>query len=129
LFNVQHPFQSMVEARDLADRKAHRHGTHRKDPGSFITRVQPTEPSAKSLLELARRSSVFQADMGLLCFVLLAVVAWGTPIKPPAKYKQQIGLQADEGHPDKHQIFSHGPETDAPPSPCTLFPITEASTL
>jgi hypothetical protein len=58
LWNIGHPFQSIIEAgNDIASARKAMIEKILKDPGAFITKITPAEPSAKNLIELGK--SVF----------------------------------------------------------------------
>ena len=55
LWNISHPFQSIIEApNDLAAARQAMIEKIKADPGSFITKITPAEPSAKTLLDLGK---------------------------------------------------------------------------
>jgi hypothetical protein len=55
LWNISHPFQSIIEAgNDVASARKVMIEKILKDPGAFITKIVPAEPSAKSLLDLGK---------------------------------------------------------------------------
>jgi hypothetical protein len=56
LWNISHPFQSIVEAGpDLASARLVMIERIKADPGAFITKIAPAEPSAKSLIDLGKQ--------------------------------------------------------------------------
>jgi hypothetical protein len=56
LWNVSHPFQSMIDApSDIAEARRIMIEKIKADPAAFITKLTPAEPSAKTLLDLGKR--------------------------------------------------------------------------
>ncbi len=55
LWNIGHPFQSIIEAgTDVASARQAMIEKIKADPGAFITKITPAEPSAKNLLDLGK---------------------------------------------------------------------------
>lgn len=56
LWNISHPFQSIIEAGpELASARAAMIEKIKSDPGAFITKITPAEPSAKTILDLGKQ--------------------------------------------------------------------------
>lgn len=56
LWYVSHPFQSIIEAGpSIASVRSAMIDKIRKDPGAFITKITPAEPSAKGFGDLGRQ--------------------------------------------------------------------------
>jgi hypothetical protein len=55
LWTIGHPFQSIVEAgTDIASARKVMIEKIMRDPGAFITKITPAEPSAKTVLDLGK---------------------------------------------------------------------------
>ena len=55
LWTIGHPFQSIIEApNDIAAARRVMIEKLKSDPGVFITKITPAEPSVKNLLDLGK---------------------------------------------------------------------------
>lgn len=56
LWNIGHPFQSIIEAGpDIASARKAMIEKILHDPGAFITKITPAEPSATTIVDLGKR--------------------------------------------------------------------------
>jgi hypothetical protein len=56
LWNISHPFQSIIDApADLAAARQMMIEKIKADPGAFITKITPAEPSPHTLFDLGKR--------------------------------------------------------------------------